>query len=362
MRRLTKMARTRPTIRDVAVAAGVSVGTASRVINGYTSVAADIRLRVQSAIEELGYEPSVVAQSMRSGATRTIGVIVRDITVSIFADFVRSIEETLDTAGYSLIIACSEDQKDREAAIMRMFDRRKVDGLIMTTASENDSELVKTRAALGIPIVFTDREVKGGYDSAFILHRAGTRQATEYLIGIGHRRIGLITGSQRLYPGRERVAGYREAFAAHGLSPELGYVRADSFHSDFCFSAAMDLLQGPRRATAIIAGGFGVLSHVLRAARQLRLAVPQDLSLVSGADSELAQLSSPSITSITSDMSSVGRNVAKLLLDRISGAIKGEARRLTFPAELSIRESCRRIENKRPRSPVKSSVAHAHSS
>lgn len=347
MRPAKKMASTRPTIRDVAVNAGVSVGTASRVINGYNSVAAHIRLRVQSAIDELGYEPSVVAQSMRSGTTRTIGVIVRDITVSIFADFVRSIEETLDAAGYSLIIACSEDQKDREAAIMRMFGRRKVDGLIMTTSSENDPELVKTRTALGIPIVFTDREVKGRYDSTFILHRAGTRQAIEYLIGLGHRRIGLITGSQALHPGRERVAGYREAFKAHGLAPELRYVRADSFHSDFCFSAAMDLLQGPERATAIVAGGFGILSHALRAARQLRLAVPRDLSLISGADSELAQLSNPPITSITWDMSSVGRNVAKLLLDRISGNIKGEARRMTFPAELAIRESCRRLDNKR---------------
>jgi LacI family transcriptional regulator len=337
---MTKLSHARPTIRDVATVAGVSVGTASRVLNGNATVNAEIRLLVERAMLDLGYQPNGIAQSMRLGTTRSVGVVMRDITVPIFADLVRAIEDSLEGHGYSLLLACSEDKKERELAILRMFGQRKVDGLIMTTCGEKDPDIMQGRAAIGAPIIFMDRDVAGQSDSIAIAHRAGTRQATEYLLRLGHRRIGLITGSSALYPGRARIKGYVEAFATAKVSPDMKFVRADNFLSEATFSHTMDLLDGEHRATAIIAGGFNMLPQVLRAVRQRNLSIPSDVSVIAGADSELAQLGWPAVTAISWDMASIGRAAARLLLERLSLGAAGKSTRLHFPTELLVRASC----------------------
>jgi LacI family transcriptional regulator len=329
----------RATIHDVAEAAGVSVGTVSRVINGNATVNGAIRSQVERAMTTLNYAPNGLARSMRLGTTQSIGVVMRDITVPIFADLVGAIEDTLEADGYSLLLACSQDKKERELASLRMFTQKKVDGLIMTTCDERDPEIVLARKALAVPIVFMDRDVPGHRDAVDIAHRAGTRDAVKYLLELGHTRIGLITGSDALYPGRERLAGYTDAFDAAGLTPDMSLVRADNFLRDTSFSHAMDLLDGRDRATAVIAGGFNMLAQVLRAARQRGLSVPDDVSVIAGADSELAQLASPTITAIGWDMTSVGQAAARILLERLGKRSKGQ-RRLHFPTELMIRGSC----------------------
>lgn len=329
----------RPTLRDVAAAAGVSIGSASRVLNANTSVASAIRQKVERAIEELGYEPNALARSMRVGSTRTVGVAVRDITIPIFADFVQGIQESLDDLNYSLLIACSKDQIERELSIVRVFGQRKIDGLIMTTSSEDDRELVEARRSLGAPIIFMDRAVVGDYSSVLISHRAGTREAVEHLLDLGHRNIGLITGASSLLPGRERTLGYCDAFAARGLTPPMEFVRAEGFQPEICFSHAMELMSRKPRATAIIAGGFSVLAEVLRAARLSALSIPRDISVIAGANSEFSQLFNPPISAISFDMKAIGKAAVSLLVNRLTGISAGP-KDLTFPAELSIRNSC----------------------
>lgn len=336
----------RPTIRDVAKAAGVSLGTASRVINRNATVSPEIRTQVEQAIARLSYEPNAVARSMRLRSTRSIGVMMRDITVPIFADFVSAIEDTLETEGYSLLLACSQDRKERELRILKMFAQKKVDGLIMTTCSEQDTDLVLARAALGIPIVFMDRHIPKASDTIEIAHRAGTRVAVEYLLRLGHRRIGLVTGSEALFPGRERVVGYQEAYAKFKVKPDMSYVRADSFFSEAIFSNTMDLLhRRAERATAIVAGGFNMLAIVLRAVRTSGLSIPGDVSIITGADSELAQLACPTVTSVSWDMANVGRAAARSILDRLASQ-SSVARHVHFPTELLIRESCASVTNR----------------
>ena len=330
--------KTRPTIRDVASAAGVSVGTASRVINANATVTPGIRERVLGVIRDLGFEPNVVAQAMRSGTTHTIGVIVRDITVPIFADFVRAIEARLDQAGYSLLIACSEDEKAREMEILRVFGRRKVDGLIMTTVREDDDDLVALRRDLGIPIVFMDREVPGGYDSVILSHSAGTRAAIAHLLALGHRRIGLVTGPDSLTPGRERVAAYRAAFEAAGVAPDMSLVRTRSFDDETCLHEALGVLAGQDRATAIVAGGFNVIGPVLRAVRERGLAIPRDVAVVAGADSELTRIFDPPIDAVTFDMAQIGATAAEVVLQRISDR-SADVRRVQFETSFVARRS-----------------------
>jgi LacI family transcriptional regulator len=332
-----------PTIKDVAQAAGVSVGTASRVINGNSTVSTAIRLKVQQAIASLKFEPNAAARSMRLKSTRSIGVMMRGITVPILADFVGAIEDILEADGYSLLLACSQDRKERELDILKVFAQRKVDGLIMTTCSELDAELALARTALGIPIVFMDRQVQTASDTIEIAHRSGTRAAVEHLLGLGHRRIGLITGSDALFPGRARVAGYMDAYAKFKLTPDMKYLRADSFSNEAVFSNTMDLVSGDDRATAIISGGFDMLATVMRAVRARDLLIPDDISIIAGADSDLAQLANPAVTSLSWDMAATGRAAARLLLNRLSNQ-SSEPKRLHIATELLLRKSCAAVQ------------------
>ncbi len=334
------MATNRTTIRDVAQAAGVALGTASRVINRHAKVAPATRERVEAAIAQLGYAPHQLAQSMRRGSTHTVGIMVRDITVPAFASFVRAAQETLQQAGYVLLITCSENQRERELEILRLLDRRRVDGLIMNTAIEGDPALTAARTAMHLPIVMLERQNVEPADSVLLAHYDGMRQALDHLFGMGHRRVGLVTGNPTVYAGRERIRGYEATHAAHGVPLDRALIRAQDFSGESAFRETVSLLGLPDRPTAIVAGGIAMLEGVLRAIRAHGLRVPEDISLIGNADSELAQLSIPPITIVRWDYARLGEISARLLLDRFSGAAGPAPRSILQPSEFVVRGSC----------------------
>lgn len=327
------------TIRQVAKAAGVSLGTASRVLNGLPNVTPGIRKRVEKAIARLDYKPDPVAQAMRKGASRTVGVLVRDITVPALAAFVRAAQDTLHEAGYALVVAWAEERKDRELDFLASVASRRVDGLILNTSSERDPELVQARKALGIPMILLDREVPRSLDAMLIAHDQGVRHALEYLYRLGHRRIAIVTGSTAVYPGRSRLRGYEEFFAAHGQQIDRSLVRTQGFGGDSAFVETSALLSLPKPPTAIVLGGISMLAGALRAVRARGLRIPEDLSLVGSGDSELAALATPPVSVIRWNYAELGRTGAKLLLDRLRGETHAP-RRIVVPTEFVMRESC----------------------
>jgi LacI family transcriptional regulator len=330
----------RPTIKDVARKAGVSLGTASRVLNGHKSVSPEMRARVEQAILALGYRPDAVAQSMRRGATRTNCIIIHDITIPVLASFVKSAQDVLQDAGYTLIIAGSEDRRERELEVLNVFSRRRIDGLIMTTASERDPVLLKAREALRIPVVLLDRETPAHFDAVLIGHRDGTRRAVEHLLDLGHRRIALLSGTETVRPSAERVLGYQDAFKARGLELDPELIRTQSFTADFGYVETSALLGLKRPPTAILAGGIAMMPGTLRAIRAHGLKVPDDISLIAGSDSDLAELATPPITAVRWSYAEIGKAAAQLVLDRLERDPDRPPRRIRFSTELVIRESC----------------------
>jgi len=329
-----------PTIRDVALAANVAIGTVSRVLNGHKSVSDDVRARVLKAIKKLKYEPDRVAQSMRLGITRTVACATRDISMPGFGAIVNAAEETLQSSGYTLLLATTGARKERELDLLRIFQQRRVDAVIMTTSSEDDAELSRQIKKLDIPVVLLDREHPKELDAVTLDHRSGIRAATEYLQGLGHTRIALLTGKPSTRPGRERIAGCKEALAAAGKRAGQGIIKTGGFSAEFGFREASLLLSSSAPPTAIIAGGMAMLSGVLQAIRARGLTIPDDISVVAGADSDLAALTTPAVTAVRWSGTDEGRMAVQLLLNRLGGNRKGPVQRVMLSTELVPRASC----------------------
>jgi LacI family transcriptional regulator len=332
------------TIRDVAREAGVSLGTASRVINGAPNVGPAIILRVQAAISKLGFVPNRTARAMR-GVSREVGIIVRDITIPVLAGLVKSAQDVFDELGYVMLVSSAENQREREFHLLDQFSRRRVDGLIMTTASESDVQLAAARQRANFPVLLLDRDTEGISDCVLIDHASGTHQAVSYLLSLGHRRILLVTGDTSVYPARARIAGYRNAYADAGIPCDPKWIRAGNFEAQSALVETGTLLDGRERPTAVIAGGIDMLAGVLKAVRSRGLRVPEDLSVIGNCDSDLAVLATPPITVVKWDYAEIGRVSAKLILDRIGGRMVAQPRRVVFPTELVMRGSCRSIRD-----------------
>jgi LacI family transcriptional regulator len=325
------------TIRDVAKEAGVAIGTASRVLNGHKSVSEDVRKRVLKAVKKLHYEPDRLAQSMRLGVTHTVACVTRDIAIAGFGSVVHAAEDVLRDAGYTLIFAVTDERKDRELELLRILSQRRVDAIVIATSSDEDKELNRHLRTLDVPVVLLDREFPSEIDAVMLDHRRGTKLATEHLLGYGHTEIALLTGSVSTRPGRERVAGFRQSMEEAGHSNPI--MRTGGFSAEFGFRETSSLLAAKTPPTAIIAGGMAMLAGVLQAIRVRGLRIPDDISVVAGADTELAQIVTPSVTAIRWSGVDQGRIAVQLLLNRLKGNRKGPVQRVLLSTELIKRES-----------------------
>lgn len=325
------------TIREVAREARVAIGTASRVLNGHKSVSEDVRGRVLKAVKKLRYEPDRLAQSMRLGVTHTVACVTRDIGIAGFGSIVHAAEDVLRDAHYTLLLGVTDERKERELELLHILSQRRVDAIIIATSSETDKELLRQLLKLDIPLVLLDREFPAELDAVMIDHRRGTRAATEHLLGYGHARIALLTGLASIRPARERIAGFQEAM--QGAENTQPIVRTGGFTAEFGFRETSSLLAGGEPPTAIIAGGMAMLAGVLEAIRVRGLQVPRDISVVAGADTELAALATPSVTAIRWNGVDQGRIAVQLLLNRLGGNRAGPVQRVLLSTELIKRES-----------------------
>jgi LacI family transcriptional regulator len=327
------------TIRDVARAAEVSLGTASRVINGKATVSTEVRGRVLRAIETLGYRPDAIAQSMRRGSTHVIGCVIRDINIPSLAAFVHAAHNVLDRAGFSLLLSNSEGREDRERELLVRLSSQRSDGIMIGPYSPMTPTFDKFLRSIGSPIVMVDRDEPAWADAVMADHAGATRTATGRLIDLGHRRIALLTGATTIYPARERIRGFTEAFAMKGIELDRSLIRAYSFLSPASFQQTSALLASKGPPTAIIAGGIDMLAGVIRAIRVRGLRIPEDISLVGAGDSELAELHMPAISVQKWDQGEIGAGAANLLLNRIRNDAGDEPQHVLVRSEFIERAS-----------------------
>ncbi|GIQ73969.1 LacI family DNA-binding transcriptional regulator [Bradyrhizobium sp. RD5-C2] len=337
---MTRTRRTRPTIRDVAAEAGVSVSSVSRALNGGIYTSAELHARIMRAVKRLGFEPDQAAQALRSGASNTIGCMVADFSNPHYTGMVSAAEEEFQRAGFLLMLAATKHEEAREAAFLSAVRRRQMDGLLLFAGDNSHKDFMKGLAMLDLPCVTVDRDVP---DSVMVRvdHRGGALEATRYLIGLGHRRIALLTGSAAVLPSSERLAGYRQAHQEAKIDVDPTLIRPHMQGTNTAFSSVCQLLQMTKPPTAIISLGTSMLAEVLEAITSNGLRYPQDVSIVCSGDTDLARHATPAISALSWDMNEVGRTAARLLLEQIREPDKaGSSAPVFLPTRLILRHSC----------------------
>jgi LacI family transcriptional regulator len=331
-------------MREVAELAGVAISSVSRVLAEHPDVSAEMRERVRAAVQLLDYEPDFLAQSLRRGATLSVGYVVGDISNTLIATVTAGAESVLRAEGYSMLLMNSSNDPELDAAHVRFFQSRQVDGMILSPASERHTETTGVLAHVDVPIVMIDRDIADEIHASIVRsdHRAGMRAAVGHLLDLGHRRVALITGSLDQWPPRERIGGMAEAVAERGI-PDETISLVGSLSAEHGEESTDRILSMHPRPTAIVAGGNQVLAGCVRALIRRGIRVPDDISLVTCDEVELSELHSPPIAFVGRDLPLLGRIAAELLLERLDGAAP---RTVLLPTTFTPRPSCAPISTK----------------
>jgi LacI family transcriptional regulator len=330
------MRQRRVTIGDVAAEAGVSVATVSKVINGRWGVAEETSARVQAVIADLGYQSSLVAQSLRRRRTNVLGILVVDIE-PFSAELLKGAARAVHGSGYELVVfsGCgrADDQVGWEQRYLSRVSGTLCDGAILVTPSSVD-------ATYGAPVVAVDHNAgSSSLPSVDSDNLAGAVAATEYLLGLGHRRIGFLSGRPDLESARLRERGYRTALKAAGLEVEPALVRVGGYQSDSAEEAARLMLERDDRPTAIFAANDVSAIAAMDAAQALGLAVPRDLSVIGFDNVPESALCEPPLTTIEQPIQRMGFEAVELLIGLIEQRPDLETQRL-LPTRLVTRGSC----------------------
>jgi LacI family transcriptional regulator len=328
----------RATMKDVARTAGVSLSTVSRVVNGGPSVRPDLAVRVQDAVELLGYRHNLTASALRraDGLSASIGLIFEDVANPFFSAVHRGVEDVARERGVLTFAGSSDENPEREHELAEAFGARGVDGLVIVPASSDHSYLQRDRAA-GVALVFVDRPARFiDADSVLADNAGGAANAVHHLIAAGHRRIGFLGDRPEVFTAAERLRGYREALARHGIGEDPELVRQIEPRAADAYGTTRDMLLRDEPPTALFTSQNLITIEAVRALHDLEL--QRSVAVVGFDDVVLADVVEPGITVIAQDPVALGRNAGELLFSRLDG-YEGESRRVVLPTRLIERGS-----------------------
>ncbi|HZP95688.1 MAG TPA: LacI family DNA-binding transcriptional regulator [Candidatus Limnocylindria bacterium] len=328
----------RRTIHDVARLAGVHPSTVSRALyRTDLPLRAETRRRVLAAVERLEYRPSVLARGLRLQRTKTLGMLVPDITNPFFPPIIRGAEEAARARGYELVLCNTDDSPERENASLRLMRERQADGMLIATSRMADATVGAVRRER-FPFVLVNRGSRVAADlSVEVDNERAASVVVAHLVSLGHRRIAHIAGPLETTTGAERALGYRASLRAHAIEPDGALVAEAAAYSESAgFEAARRLLRAA--PTAIFAANDLLVLGALRAARDAGLRVPRDLSLVGVNDIPLVGLIDPPITTVRVPQREMGEIAARMLVAVLEGEAVPE-RHVLLDTELVVRGS-----------------------
>ena len=328
----------RPTMREVAAVAGVSLSTVSRVVNGGDGVRDDLVVKVRDAVDLLGYRHNLTASTLRraDGQSATIGLIFEDVSNPFFGAVHRGVEDVARARGVLPLVGSSDEQPDRERELAEAFGARGIDGLIVASAVDDSSYLLRERAA-GMALVFVDRPPRFlDADSVVTDNAGGARVAVEHLLAAGHRRIGFLGDRPDVFTAAERLRGYQLTLERHGVPQAHDLVRHPHFRGVGAYETTTALLRSNDPPTALFTSQNLISIAAVRALHDLGL--QHEVAMVGFDDVVLADAVDPGLTVVAQDPLGLGRVAAELLFERVDGH-DGPSRQVVLPTTLIQRGS-----------------------
>jgi LacI family transcriptional regulator len=332
----------KPTQNDVAKRANVSQAMVSYVLNGNNGVTvpAETRQRILDAMSELGYQPSKIARSLRTSKTYTIAGVIPDILNPFYPAFQRGIQDVADAENYDLITYNTYANPDKERSFCQSLLQGRADGLIAVLFHVNATDLLPLLER-GIPVVRLEAMYKapGGYplDNIYADNTAAAYTAVSYLIGKGHRRIGMLAGHAG--PSRHRIAGYWQALTEHQITPDPTLIETTEFNEIGGYTGMQAFLARATNLTAVFALNDLMAIGAMQAIRDTGLRIPDDIAVVGFDDIPAARLMNPSLTTVSQHQEQIGRRAAQLLFERLNGDAPAGGRTESMPFELIARQS-----------------------
>ena len=345
------------TVHEVARRAGVGSMTVSRVLNNHASVRPETRRKVLKALRELDYVANGLAKSLRRGSTRTLGLVVGDVSNPFFTLIARGVEDAAAAAGYSVILCNSDDDPAKERVYLDVLAHQRIDGLVLTPSHSAPERVVEWARRFG-PVCLIDRAVSGldGRSAAIDVVRGenlhSARALVGHLAGHGHEKIGIVNGPLELDTAADRLAGYRQALADSRLACSAALERHGSFTVEAGREMALDLLGKRDRPTAIFATNNFLALGALEAAAECGLSVPDDLAIVTFEDLPHVATVWPFLSVAAQPATAMGLEAARFVLERIEQRRQHgrkarhpapeplPGRELVLPTVLHLRRSC----------------------
>jgi LacI family transcriptional regulator len=330
----------RPTMKDVAQHAGVSVSTVSYVLNNSGPVAAERRARVLDAVEVLNYTPNESARSLKRRSASTIGLVVPDLANQFFALLAEGVERAASERDVLVVLCAPEATGAAGSVNARLLRSQRLDGVVYLSGADMSPSSLLELTRLG-PVVLVDEQIPG-FDLPAVVSdsRRGARVIARHVLEQGHRRIAVIGGPPRLWTAQQRLAGYREALAAAGLDPDDLPVLAGDYHQDSGAELAAQLLSGPpgERPTALLCANDLMAIGALQYCKSAGISVPAELSIVGFDDLPVASLLTPALTTVRQPARDMGFAAANLLFDLLEDK-PGDSSNGMFPVTVQIRDS-----------------------
>lgn len=329
----------RPTIREVAVRAEVSIATVSRVLAGIPGAGPEVRERVLATVEKLGYTPDLSARSLRARHRKLIGLMLPDLQNPFFTGLAHGVEEILSDAGFTLLLGHSDGQPQRERRYLDVFRGEGMAGLVFVPGNRQEADYSKLRS-WNLPVVAVDRGPRGlDVDLVKTDNRGGARDALRHLIKLGFRDLAMINGPEGLDVSAERLAGALEAVAEAGLPRDILRVVHSDFHLEGGIQSMNTLLAATRRPRALLVANNLMTLGALQVLHERGVRIPDDLALVSFDDMPWAASLRPALTAVSQPAEELGRTAAGLLLDRLAEPSR-TPRQVILRSTLIVRSSC----------------------
>jgi len=316
-------------------------------LSGVAYVSEELRERVLRAVKDLDYSPDGIARSMSQRRTLTLGLVVSDITNPFFTAVSRGVEDTGQKSGYSVVLCNTDEDVEKERGYLRVLREKRVDGILLTTAGREGGHIQRLVEA-GTKLVLIDRSIPGlSVPSVQVDNFGGVHRATEYLLNLGHRRIGIVTGRLSVSTADERLRGYEGALAAATVQLDPSLIVSGHFTEEGGHEAGRNLLSRSHRPTAVISCNNFMTTGLLVALREGGSRVPEDVSVISFDDLPYFALLDHPVTVISQPMYDLGRSACELLLRLITGELSPSSSKahIRLPTGLVIRESCRRVDS-----------------